>query len=47
MTPGRAEVLDTSLREGTRAERVPLTLDAKLDCLKKLAELGFDYNEAG
>ncbi|EPR42340.1 2-isopropylmalate synthase/homocitrate synthase family protein [Desulfovibrio sp. X2] len=43
----RIQVYDTTLRDGTQAEEINLTLDDKVLIAKKLDELGVDYIEGG
>lgn len=46
--PGsRIELYDTTLRDGTQAEGLSLSLDDKLMIARKLDELGIDYIEGG
>ena len=43
----KIHILDTTLRDGTQAEGVSLTVDDKLKITRKLDWLGFDYIEGG
>ena len=43
----RIAIYDTTLRDGTQAEGISLSLDDKLAIAQRLDELGFDYVEGG
>jgi len=43
----RVRIYDTTLRDGTQAQGVSLSLEDKLRIAEKLDELGFDYIEGG
>jgi 2-isopropylmalate synthase len=47
VTQPRLEVLDTTLRDGCRDEKVKLETAEKLEVAQKLADLGVDYLEGG
>lgn len=43
----KIDVLDTTLRDGTQAEGVTLSIDDKVECIRLLDELSIDFIEAG
>jgi 2-isopropylmalate synthase len=45
--PGRVEIYDTTLRDGSQLEGISLTVDDKLRIAEQLDWLGVDYIEAG
>ena len=47
MAPGRIEIFDTTLRDGTQGENFSLSLFDKVRVARKLDELGIDYVEGG